>query len=169
LARGAVGILRVRIVLWARRFDRSHVVGQAVARQAQLIDCAKPQQPWVCRAVWGVTGRTAFSFHRRVFVDKRSLLIGVTLDACSVGAGGETSLLQLESAMRVMTVATAHRSFQDLVMERHVELWLHLVMTTGAQLWIVGFQHANGGETRFLGVRTGYETIRRCEVAAFNV
>jgi len=169
MARGAVGILRVLVVLWARRFDCSHVVGQTVARQAQLIDCAKAQESWICRSVGCMTGRAAFSLHRSVLVDKRSLLVGVTLDASRVGAGRETSLFQLESAMRVMTVAAAHRTFEYLVMERHVELWLYLVMTTGAQLWIVCFQHANGGETGLLGVRTGNKTIRRGEVAAFNV
>lgn len=45
VTRYAVGVLRILVVLWAGRFNRAHVVRDAVARQAKLIDGAVAQQP----------------------------------------------------------------------------------------------------------------------------
>src|SRR6185369_3564641 len=40
---GAVGVLRVLIVLWARRFDSSNIMSNTVAGQAELINRAVAQ------------------------------------------------------------------------------------------------------------------------------
>ena len=81
-----------------------------------------------------MTGDAAVGFYRRMFVNKRPLLIGVTLDARRIEAGRQPGLLEFETAMRIVAVAALHRAFQHFVMEGQVELVLHLVVTTEAKL-----------------------------------
>jgi len=90
---GAVGVLRVLVMLWPTRFNSSDVMRNAMASEAQLIDGAESQQPRVGRAVRCVTRRAAFGLQGRMFVGKRPLLIGVTLDASRVGASSQSCLL----------------------------------------------------------------------------
>ena len=92
----------------------------------------------------GVTSRATFRLQRRMFVSKRPLLVGVALDASRIAASGESCLLQLKTAMRVVTVAALHRAFEDLVMERHAERRLHLTVTTKAKLRLTYLQHLQG-------------------------
>ena len=119
-------------------------MGHAVARQAQLIHGAVLQQPRIRRTVRRVTGGAAFGLDRRVFERERSLLVYVALDASGIGARRQPGLPGLESAVRIVTIAATHRAFQNFVMERHVELRLHLAVTADAELWIVRLQHAGG-------------------------
>ena len=72
----------------------------------------------------------SFSFERRVFVGEGPLLIGVALNASCIGAGSQSCLLKLESAVWVMAVAALHYSLKHLVMKGLVEIRLHLIMTT---------------------------------------
>ena len=81
-----------------------------------------------------VTGDTAFGLDRRMFVDKRTLLVCVTLDAGGVRAGGEPRLLELKTAVRIVAIAAFQRAFKHLVMERQLELVLGLAMTTHTEL-----------------------------------
>jgi hypothetical protein len=90
---GAVGVLRVLVMLWSTRFNGSDVMRDAVASETQLIDSAEPQQPRIGRAVRCMTRRASFGLQRRMFVGKWPLLIGVTLDAGGVGASGQPGLL----------------------------------------------------------------------------
>jgi len=78
------------------------------------------------------------SLNGSVFVNKRSLLVRMTLDTCGVGARRESRLLQLETAVRIVAVAALHRAFQHLVMKRQIELVLCLAMTTETKLRFAG-------------------------------
>ena len=81
-----------------------------------------------------VTGDAAFGFQRRVFINERTLLVGVTLNAGRVGTDSETRLLEFKPAMRVVTVAALHCAFQHFVVERQIELVFRLTMTTETKL-----------------------------------
>src|ERR1700730_4058858 len=100
-----------------------------------------------------MAGRAPFSFKRRVFVSERTLLIRVTFNTSRVRAGGQSGLLELKTAMRIMAITTLHRSFENLMMERRTKLRLHLTMTTHAKLRLTYLQHVNCGEAGFLRVR----------------
>ena len=100
-----------------------------------------------------VAGRTAFSLQRCVFKGERTLLVRVTLDAGSIGAGGEPRLLQLKTAVRIMAVATLHYSFKNFMVKRLVEIRLRFVVATHAELRLAGLQHVDCREARLLGVR----------------
>jgi hypothetical protein len=75
-----------------------------------------------------------------VFVNKRSLLVRMTLDAGGVRAGRESRLLELETAVRIVAVAAPHCPFQHFVMKRQIELVLCLAMTTETKLRFAGFE-----------------------------
>ena len=73
-----------------------------------------------------------------MFVNKRTLLVYVALDASCIGAGGEPRLFQFKPAVRIVTIAAFHGAFQHLVMEGQLKLVLRLTVTTQTQL---GFAH----------------------------
>jgi hypothetical protein len=73
-----------------------------------------------------------------MFVNEWPLFVGVTLDASSVGARREPSLFQFEATVRVMAIAALHDAFQNLVMERHIELVLRFAVATEAELRLAG-------------------------------
>ena len=106
-----------------------------------------------------MASRTAFGLDRSVFKSERSLLVNVTLDASGIRSGSQSGLLQFKAAVRVVTVATTHRPFQNLVMERHAELRLNFTVTTRAELRIVRLQHPNRCEAGLLSVWRSYEQI----------
>ena len=69
-----------------------------------------------------------------MFVDKRTLLVRVTLDASRVGTGRESRLFEFKTAVRIVAIAALHRTFQHFVMEGQVELVFGFTMTTEAKL-----------------------------------
>jgi len=71
-----------------------------------------------------------------MLVNKRTLFVSVTLDTRGVGAGRESRLFQLKSAVWVVAIAASHRAFEHFVMERKVELVLRFAVTTEAKLGI---------------------------------
>ena len=83
----AVRVLCVQIVLRTRRFDRTYVMRSAVTGETELGHAAGSQQSRIGRAMRRVTRTAAFSLKRRMFVNKRSLLISMTLNAGGIGAG----------------------------------------------------------------------------------
>jgi hypothetical protein len=83
-----------------------------------------------------VTRDAAVGLNGRVFVNKRTLLVCVTLDAGGIDARRQSRLFQLKSAVWVVAIATLHRAFQHFVMERQVELVLCFAMTTQTKLWL---------------------------------
>ena len=102
--------------------------------------------------MWRVTRDAAVRLNWRVLVNKRTLLVSVTLDAGSINASRQSRLFQLKSAMRVVAIATLHRTFQHFVMERQVELVLCFAMTTQAKLWLALSQQLQIRQAGFLRV-----------------
>ena len=99
-----------------------------------------------------VTRDAPIRLHRRMLVNKRPLLVRMTLDAGRIGARRQPGLLQFETAVRIVTIAALHRAFQHLVMKRQIELVLRLTMTAQTKLRLTGFQQLQIGEARLLRV-----------------
>ena len=102
----------------------------------------------------GVTRYAPVSLNRRMFVNKRSLLVCVTLDTGRIGSRRQSRLFEFEATVRIMAVAALHRAFQDFVMERQIELVLCLAMTTETELWLAVSEQLQIGEPWFLRVRS---------------
>ena len=86
-----------------------------------------------------VTCRASFGLEWRVFVSERTLLVRVALYARRVRAGGESCLLELETAVGVVTIAALHCAFKHLVMKGLVEVGLYFVVTAYAELRLPDF------------------------------
>ena len=130
----ATGILRILVVRWTSRLVGAHAMINAVAGQTQLINTGKFQQSWISRAVRRMAGHASFGLEWRVFVSKRTLLVGVALYARGIRAGCQPCLLELETTVRIVTITALHRAFEDFVMKGLVEIRLYFVMTTYAEL-----------------------------------
>ena len=68
--------------------------------------------------MWRVTGDAPVSLNRRVFVNKRPLLVCVTFDASCIGSRRESRLFEFETTVGIVAIAALHRAFEHLVMER---------------------------------------------------
>ena len=90
--------------------------------------------------MWCMARRTSVSFNGRVLVDKRSLLIGVTFNTSRIGSSREPSLFQFKTAMWVVAVTALHRSFENFMMEGHLELVLGFAVAVHAELRLTRFQ-----------------------------
>jgi hypothetical protein len=152
MARGAVGVLRILVMLRAGRLNRTNIVSYAVAGQAKLVDGAEPQEPRVGRPVRRMTRDTAFSLQRRVFESERSLLVCVTLNASSISTDSQSGLFEFESAMWIVAVAALHYSFKHLVMEGFVEVGFNFTVTAYAKLWVAHLQQLGRREALFLRI-----------------
>lgn len=64
----------------------------------------------------------AFELERSVFINERSLLVGMALDTCGISPDRKLGLLSLKASVGVMTIAAAHGALKHLVMERLTEL-----------------------------------------------
>ena len=93
-----------------------------------------------------MTCHAAIGLERCVLVSERSLLVRMTLYARRVRAGGQPGLLELETAVRIVTVAALHRAFEDLVMKRLVEVGLNFVVAAYAELRLADFQEIACGK-----------------------
>ena len=87
-----------------------------------------------------VACRTPFGLERRVFVNERTLFVGMALYARGICAGCQSCLLEFEAAVGIVTVTTPHHTFKDLVMKGLVEIGLNFVVTAYAELRLAGFQ-----------------------------
>ena len=76
---------------------------------------------------------------RRMLVNKRSLLVCVTLDASGIGSRRQSRLFELKTAVRIVAIATLHRAFEHFVMKRPRELCLRLTVATDAELRLASF------------------------------
>jgi hypothetical protein len=63
-----------------------------------------------------------------------TLFVRMTLNARCICTGCEPGLLELKTAVRIVTIAALHRAFEHLVMERFVEVRLNFVVATDAEL-----------------------------------
>ena len=111
-----------------------------------------------------VTGNTAFSLHRRMFVHEWTLFVCVTLDASCVCACRKSCLFQFETTVRIVTVSALHRAFQHFVMGGQIELVLDFRVATQAKLRLVHLQQANGRDTWFLSVGSRDKNVRARQI-----
>ena len=142
--------------VWLRAIEpflnRSDVVGHAVTGQAKLRHPTRRQETWICGTMRRMTRDAAFRLDRRMLVNKRTLLVGVTLDAGCIRTCRKSCLFQLETTVWIVAVGALHRSFEHLVVEGHIELVFDFRVTTQAKLRLVQFQQLNRRESRFLSV-----------------
>ena len=113
-----------------------------------------------------MTGDAAVGLNRCMLVNKRSLLVCVTLDAGGVRAGGEPRLLELKTAVRIVAIAAFHRPFQHFVMERQIKLVLGFAVTTHAKLRFAVPEQFQICETGLLRVGAGDEHIRSSQLSS---
>ena len=107
-----------------------------------------------------MAGDAAVSLYWRMLVNKRSLLVCVTLDTGCVRASRESRLLQLKTAVRIVAIAAFHRAFKHLMMERQIKLVLGFAVTTHAKLRFARPEQFQICDTGLLCVGTGDEYIR---------
>lgn len=82
----AVRVLRIQVVLRTCRFVRTHAMRHAMTGQTELRYPTGNQQAWIGRPVWSVARDAPVGFDRRMFVNKGTLFVCVTLHACCIGA-----------------------------------------------------------------------------------
>ena len=162
----AVRVLRVQVVLRTSRLIRADIVSHAVTGQTELRDAARSQQARISRTVRRMTCDASFCLHRSMLVNKWTLLICVTLDASCISAGSKSGLFQFKTAVWIVAVAALHGSFKNLVMERQIELVLHLAMTTEAKLRFAHFEQLERRDTWLLSVRRSDKDIRSWPVSS---
>jgi hypothetical protein len=64
----------------------------------------------------------------------------MALYARGICAGGQSGLLEFETAVGIVTITALHHAFEDLVMKWLVEIGLNFVMTVHAELRLAGLQ-----------------------------
>ena len=148
----AVRVLRVLIMLRAGRLNGAYVMCHAVAGQTKLVNGTEAQQPRISRTVRRVTCRAAFGLERRMLKSEGTLFVRVTLNAGGVCAGSQSRLFKLKATVWVMAITTLHCAFENFVMERHVELGLHLIVATDTQLRVVPSEHRYVWKPRLFGI-----------------
>ena len=111
-----------------------------------------------------MTSDAPFRLHRGMLIDKWTLLVRVTLDACRICTGSKSGLFEFKTAMWIVAVAALHGSFKNLVMERKIKLVLHLGMTTEAQLRFAYSQQLKRRDAWLLSVRGSNEDVRTGQI-----
>ena len=91
-----------------------------------------------------VTGHAPFGLQRRVLIREGTLFVRVTLNASGVCAGSQPGLLEFKTAVRIVAIAALHRSLEDFVMKRLIEIRLCFSMTTHAELRFGLFEQLDG-------------------------
>jgi len=64
-----------------------------------------------------MTGRAPVGLDRSMLINKRALLVRVTLNASGICTGRQSGLFQFKTAMRVVAIPAAHRPFKNLVVK----------------------------------------------------
>jgi hypothetical protein len=100
-----------------------------------------------------VTRNAALGLNRSMLVNKGTLLINVTLYAGRIDSCCQSRLFEFETAMWIVAIATLQRTFQDLVMERQLELVFDLAMTAQAELRLAVLEQLDTRNARLLRVR----------------
>lgn len=126
------------------------LVRVGMALDAELENAASREQLGVVRTVRRVTDRAAFNLDGRMFEYEWPLLVGMTLGTGRIGAGSQPLLFGFKSAMRVVTIAALHNTFQDLVPEGHCELRFLFRVAFEAKLRLAVFQLLENGHVHSL-------------------
>ncbi len=132
----------------------------AVALKAELPHIIAFEKFGICRPVRRMAYSAALDLQGRVLEDERPLLVCVTLDAGRIRSRSEPRLLLLKSAMRIMAIAATYRPLKHLVMKRHTELRLRLVMALDAEVRLFFREHL---ERRYIG------RMRRVAIRATHI
>ena len=135
----ATGVLRILIVRWTDRLVGSDPMVHTVARQTELVHTTEFQESWIGRAMRRVADGASFGLERRVFVSERTLLVGMALYARRICARCQSCLLELEAAVRIVTVAALHRAFENFVMKRFAKVGFNFIVATEAELRLAEF------------------------------
>ena len=99
-----------------------------------------------------VTSNAPLGLNWGMFVNKRTLLVYVTLNASRINARCEARLFKFKPSVRIVAVAALHRPFQHLVMEWQLKLVFGLAMTTEAELGFTNLEQFQACYARFLRV-----------------
>ena len=87
-----------------------------------------------------------------MFVNKRTLLVYVTLNASRIGARCQPRLFQLKTTVRIVAIAALHRAFQHLVVEGQLKLVLCLTVTAHTELRLARLEKLHTCDARLLSV-----------------
>ena len=148
----------------------------AVALIAQRRDGRHVQQTGVLGSVGRMATRASLNLDGCMFEDERPTRLGVALGANRILIGGGLQIVVAEGAVNVMAIAALDQAFVHLVMERHVEVRLHVGVALEAEFGLTGLQQVLilGGMNRVatdaahigLGVRRASEVLVLAFVAA---
>ena len=102
--------------------------------------------------MWRVTSNASFGLDWSMLVNKRSLLIYVTLYAGRIDTGCQPRLFKFETAMRIVAIAALQRAFQHFMMEWQLELVFDLIMTAQTELRFAGLEQLQTRDAGLLRV-----------------
>lgn len=112
------GLIFLRLVVEAGKRWSGLSRSRGVAYQAKQIDLAAPQKFRVCRSVWRMAGTATFRAQRRMFHCKRTGLAGVASEAHRVTRCARANLALIQSAMRIVAIATANQTLIHAMVHR---------------------------------------------------
>lgn len=83
--------------------------------------------------MWRMAGDATLGFDRLMLKNERTLFVSVTRVAHFISCRRRAQLLADEPTVRIVTIRALNESLFHPVMERHVELWLDLLMAAIAE------------------------------------
>jgi len=92
-----------------------------MALQAKQVDVAQSQHVWIWSTVRQMARLAALDLDGRMFVNKRSLLVRVALEADRILRRGCPHLLGFDCAVYVVAIAALNQTLVDTVVKRHFE------------------------------------------------
>lgn len=104
-----------------------------MALQAENVEIARLNKMRIRGSMRRMTRLAAFCLYRLMFENEGSLLVGVACEADSIPRRRRSKLLPDEPSMGVMTIRALHQSFFHPMVERHIELRLHLQVACVAE------------------------------------
>ena len=107
-----------------------------------------------------MASRATFGLKRRVFVNERTLLVGMALYTCCICTGRQSCLLEFETAVGIVTITALHHAFKDLLVKWLVEIRLNFVVTTYAELRLASLQEEASCEVVLFRVGRAYKGDR---------
>ena len=119
---------KARLVVKRRHARCAAKTGCRVALQAKQVDVAQFQHVWIWSTVRQMARLTAFDLDGRMFVNKRTLLVRVALEADRILRRGSSHLLRFDCAVRVVAIAALNQALVDAVVEGHFEFSFFIEM-----------------------------------------
>ncbi len=122
------------LVVEGRRAGSAAEARRRVALQAEQVHVAHFQHVRIGAAMDDMARLASVRFYRRMLVNKRPMLVGMTLETNLILRGGQTNLLCQFRAVGIVAVAALNQAFVDPMMKRHGELRLLLKVARIAHL-----------------------------------